>query len=335
MLQGLIGMWKRESYVGLSHRDKLLANTIYGCLDTWLAKCNLNRNPCKNEGYLGEDCTCICPPGSEGRLCEIVTGGYYDHLKSPCSVEVKYPTVITSPNYPNHYDAGTWCVYRLQGEECHAPQITIHDFQMGPRDFRDQCFHDYLEIRNDTSMMGSSNAGRRGPGARAGFASSNTMILYFKGEEGGHRGFKATVSFNPIPGCCRTHTNSSAFFLHTPGYPNPYNVDFHCTYAVPPEAPAKVVVSVVKRGGRERRPVDLLPPAVPTPRPLQQALSRTEKTGPFSRTDQRGGAAQCRLVAPSAVQRRPAPLQRRVCSLSSRFCIGGIALPQDPDREPH
>ncbi|XP_047475462.1 uncharacterized protein LOC125029551 [Penaeus chinensis] len=249
MLQGLIGMWKRETYVGLSHRDKLLANTIYGCLDTWLAKCNLNRNPCKNEGYLGEGCTCICPPGSEGRLCEIVTGGYYDHLKSPCSVEVTYPTVITSPNYPNHYDAGTWCVYRLQGEECHAPEITIHDFQMGPRDFRDQCFHDYLEIRNDTLYDGVIKCGTDVARGTRWVASSNTMILYFKGEEGGHRGFKATVSFNPIPGCCRTHTNSSAFFLHTPGYPNPYNADFHCTYAVPPEAPAKVVVSVVKRGG--------------------------------------------------------------------------------------
>ena len=33
-LQGVLGGWKRSHTRGLSHRDKLLANTAYGCIGT-------------------------------------------------------------------------------------------------------------------------------------------------------------------------------------------------------------------------------------------------------------------------------------------------------------
>ncbi|XP_064081333.1 uncharacterized protein LOC135197964 isoform X1 [Macrobrachium nipponense] len=249
MLQGVIGRWKQESDLGLSHRDKLLANTIYGCLDRWLGKCNLNRNPCKNEGYLSDTCTCICAPGTTGRTCETTIGGYYDSLKSPCSQEVSYSTYISSPNYPLNYDSDTWCVYRLKGEECQAPGIEIIDFQLGPRSHRNQCFHDYLEIRNHTLYNGFIKCGTDVARGTKWISSGSTMILYFKGSEGGYRGFKAKVEFNPIPGCCRTHTNSSAYFLHTPGYPHPYSGDFNCSYSITAEAPARVVVTVIRKSG--------------------------------------------------------------------------------------
>ncbi|XP_071549920.1 uncharacterized protein [Panulirus ornatus] len=249
-LQGLIGMWKRESSQGLSHRDKLLANKMYGCLDQWLAKCNLNRNPCENEGYLGKNCTCVCPSGTRGRTCQEITGGYYDHLKSPCSLDVTYPTIISTPHYPSNYDADTWCVYRLQAPECHAPEVTVYDFQLGPRDMRDQCFHDYLEVRNDSLYDGFLKCGTDVVRGTQWVASSSVMILFFKGAEGGYRGFRAQVRFTPIPGCCETHSNSSsAVYLHTPGYPKPYTQDFHCTYGLAPEEPARVVVTVSRKDG--------------------------------------------------------------------------------------
>ncbi|XP_042211938.1 blastula protease 10-like [Homarus americanus] len=250
-LQGLIGLWKRESSMGLSHRDKLLANKIYGCLDEWLAKCNLNRNPCENEGYLGLACTCVCPPGTSGRTCHLITGGYYDHLKSPCSQDVTYPTTITSPNYPNNYDPDTWCVYRVEAPECQAPEVVVVDFQLGPRDQRDQCFYDYLEVRNESLYDGFLKCGTDVVTGTRWQARSNSMVLYFKGSEGGYRGFKAEVRFTPIPGCCTTlsNTSTSVVYLHTPGYPHPYDGNFHCTYGLPLEAPAKVVVKVTRKGG--------------------------------------------------------------------------------------
>ncbi|XP_045607357.2 uncharacterized protein [Procambarus clarkii] len=249
-LQGLIGLWKREYSMGLSHRDKLLANTIYGCLDAWLAKCNLNRNPCENEGYLGPSCTCVCPPGTSGRTCHLITGGYYDHLKSPCSLDVTYPTTITSPGYPNNYDPDTWCVYQVEAPMCQAPEVVVVDFQLGPRDSRDQCFHDYLEVRNDSLYDGFLKCGTEVAPGTSWKASSSTMILYFKGAEGGYRGFKVEVRFADIPGCCTTtSTSTTAVYLHTPSYPHPYTADFNCTFTLPMVAPARVVVKVVRKGG--------------------------------------------------------------------------------------
>ncbi|XP_045107769.1 blastula protease 10-like isoform X2 [Portunus trituberculatus] len=148
MLQGVLGGWKRASPLGLSHRDAFLANHIYGCLDEWLARCGLKRNPCRNDGYLGPSCSCVCPPGTEGRTCGVVRAGYYKHLESPCSQEVTYPTTLTSPHYPANYDPDTWCVYRVEAPQCQTPEVTVLDLQLGPRDHRDHCYTDYLEVRN-------------------------------------------------------------------------------------------------------------------------------------------------------------------------------------------
>ncbi|KAK3873144.1 hypothetical protein Pcinc_021824 [Petrolisthes cinctipes] len=214
-----------------------------------------HRNPCQNDGYLGEECTCICRPGTHGRTCQNVSGGYYDHLKSPCSVEVNYPTIISSPNYPRNYDAGAWCVYRVEAPECQAPQVTIQDFQLGPRDHRDYCFRDYLEVRNASLYDGFLVCGTEVVHGTTWTSTSNTIILYFTGDEGGHRGFQARVTFVPIPGCCRSYSNSTwAYFFHTPGYPNPYTHSFNCSYTLPQEAPAKVEVRVVRQGGEGSAP---------------------------------------------------------------------------------
>ncbi|KAF2361952.1 Peptidase M12A [Trinorchestia longiramus] len=77
MLQGVLGMWKGTSDRGLSHRDKLLANTVYGCIGSWVSSCGLQVDPCEGEGYLGASCRCICPPGTEGPRCQRSAGGYY------------------------------------------------------------------------------------------------------------------------------------------------------------------------------------------------------------------------------------------------------------------
>lgn len=121
--------------------------------DSWLSKCKIKTSPCKNEGYLGAECKCVCAPGTKGQYCQYNVSSYYDHLLSPCNQDVTYETTITSPNYPSHYDKGSWCVYRLKAEQCFAPSVTIVDFSFGGRDKQDLC-NDYLEIRNDSLYEG-------------------------------------------------------------------------------------------------------------------------------------------------------------------------------------
>nr|XP_053627455.1 blastula protease 10-like [Cherax quadricarinatus] len=43
----------------------------------WLAKCGLPVDPCQNQGYTGVNCTCVCPPGTSGDICQTVTSTYY------------------------------------------------------------------------------------------------------------------------------------------------------------------------------------------------------------------------------------------------------------------
>ncbi|KAG0714601.1 Blastula protease 10 [Chionoecetes opilio] len=248
MLQGVLGGWKRSSLsLGLSHRDAFLANHIYGCLEQWLGQCGLKRNPCDNEGYLGPSCTCVCPSGTTGRTCDTVKASYYEHLKSPCSQHITSPTTIASPRYPAHYDAGTWCVYRVEAPQCHAPEVTVLDMELGPQDRRHHCHTDYIEVRNESLYDGFLVCGSEVAPGTVWRASGVTLILYFRGEAGGFRGFQASVSFSPLPGCCGSHPTTSSpttYYLHTPGYPSPVTTPFNCSYSIPVDSPMKVVVKV-------------------------------------------------------------------------------------------
>merc|ERR1719239_1852834 len=76
MAQGLMGR-NRE---GLSHMNKRLANLQYGCIDKWVSKCGYSRDPCKNHGYLGSDCKCVCPEGTTGKICNEVIDEYTEAL---------------------------------------------------------------------------------------------------------------------------------------------------------------------------------------------------------------------------------------------------------------
>ena len=35
----------------------------------WVAACNVPSDTCKNQGYLGKDCNCVCPEGTSGSVC--------------------------------------------------------------------------------------------------------------------------------------------------------------------------------------------------------------------------------------------------------------------------
>ena len=47
--------------------------------ESWENDCKkLNAySSCVNNGYLGKNCSCVCPPNTKGGNCEIVTNFYY------------------------------------------------------------------------------------------------------------------------------------------------------------------------------------------------------------------------------------------------------------------
>ncbi|XP_068228151.1 blastula protease 10-like [Palaemon carinicauda] len=147
LVQGLIGIRN-----GLTHYDKLLANTMYPCISKWMQICNIATNPCQNDGYVGKDCQCVCRSGTIGTHCQTVYQSYYDSLISPCSENVTTPGPVTSPSYPNNSPAGVRCVKWIQAPDCNTVKIKFNYFKLYRKE--PQCVIDRLEIRTTNLTVG-------------------------------------------------------------------------------------------------------------------------------------------------------------------------------------
>ncbi|XP_069160135.1 protein SpAN [Procambarus clarkii] len=209
LLQGLMGQSN-----GLSHRDKLLANKLYNCIGKWLRSCNLTTDPCENEGYLGANCGCVCPPGTSGIYCQDKIYGYYgDHLDT-CSEMITEPGTITSPNYPRNYDAGVKCVKWIVAPECYTPSVSFSFFRISGQtrdcDGASCCYAESLEIRTSSLFSGDVFCGREIVAGNVFNSSSNQMILYFQSSSNVYKGWSANVTFELSPECQVNTTNTTS-----------------------------------------------------------------------------------------------------------------------------
>jgi len=136
MAQELIG-----SRAGLTHRDILLANTMYDCLGKWLASCSISSNPCQNEGYIGADCSCVCAPGTSGSICDVIDGDYYDNVRDPRSEKI---TTEKSIKVETPMDAGISFVKWIVPPSCMKAKVTFTDSKM-----YSTCAYQYLTVRTD------------------------------------------------------------------------------------------------------------------------------------------------------------------------------------------
>ncbi|XP_072023829.1 protein SpAN-like [Amphiura filiformis] len=59
-----------DRFNGLSFADVKLANNIYSCGE-FGDDCDEVSIKCQHGGYLGPRCTCVCPPGHSGTMCEV------------------------------------------------------------------------------------------------------------------------------------------------------------------------------------------------------------------------------------------------------------------------
>ncbi|XP_050707813.1 zinc metalloproteinase nas-38-like isoform X1 [Eriocheir sinensis] len=200
---------------GLSHRDILLANTMYGCIDKWLAACGVDADPCQNGGFYGEGCACVCPSGTSGANCETVTGDYYDELTNSCTEKVTQEGTLTSPGYPSNYPK-IQCVKWIVAPACHVPRVTFSDFNLyGENPYCGSttetcCYFDGLEIRTDNLYNGEVYCGTDITAGQTFTGTGQEMVLYFRAINNNiRRGWSAQLTFVPQPGCTTTTAETS------------------------------------------------------------------------------------------------------------------------------
>ncbi|XP_037776257.1 LOW QUALITY PROTEIN: blastula protease 10-like [Penaeus monodon] len=182
---------------GLSHRDKHLANLMYRCIDKWVAKCGISSDTCKNGGYLGANCACVCPAGTTGSSCETLGQDYFASQRGDCSEKITSPTTVTSPNYPNNYPYGLTCAKWIVAPECKLPRVTFTAFRLASCSKR----WDQLEIRTNNRFDGTFYCGTEiAPGTSV-TSATNEIILMFYTRSNSESGWSADVTFVDDPNC--------------------------------------------------------------------------------------------------------------------------------------
>ncbi|XP_064094393.1 blastula protease 10-like [Macrobrachium nipponense] len=229
-----------QVYIGqrkqLSFRDISIVNHMYNCMDIWSNSCE-STVTCQNGGYLGKDCTCVCPPGVSGEFCQNSLKSYYP---SPiCGGNItEAGTVITSPNYPNYYPADTACVWWIQSDdECKRPVITVEDFELFVRMGNGQCALDRLEIRTESIYYGDEYCGKDLREGTAVTAMGKDLVLVFSAKVSWRTGFKFTVDFTK--GCLKCKATERAPYIEwqSPLYPDLYPNNQQCDLTIAPGVP--------------------------------------------------------------------------------------------------
>ncbi|XP_045101688.1 blastula protease 10-like isoform X2 [Portunus trituberculatus] len=210
--QGLLGRTEE-----LTHRDKHIVNLMYGCIDKWQAQCP-SAVVCEGEGYLGRDCTCVCPPGREGDRCELQKAEYYDQSMPACSKTITTEINFTSPNYPHNMPAGTWCVYKVEAPVGMVPEVIFHSFSFLSPSIS-SCI-DFLEVRDSSPYEGGVYCRREIKKGQSFVGNSTNLYLYMDISSSGSQGFEAEVvfhnashTFKPKPGGVKNLVPSTVLVL--------------------------------------------------------------------------------------------------------------------------
>lgn len=93
--------YHRPAGVMQTHYDLYVLNSAYGCLDLWKNNCReigMNTPECKNYGYVGKNCECLCPPGTSGSNCENIEDRYPLLPRAKCLVIVNDETTVDLTN---------------------------------------------------------------------------------------------------------------------------------------------------------------------------------------------------------------------------------------------
>ncbi|CAL4079907.1 unnamed protein product, partial [Meganyctiphanes norvegica] len=184
MNQGILGR-----RTGLSHRDALLANYMYGCTDKWLAQCNISKNPCENEGYIGKNCFCVCPQHATGKHCENVDGHYYSHLLSGKNEVIEQETII------NAEMSGDRFVKKIRAPQGHLPRIEFTQFKLHHRS-GNICYWEVFNIRRNGDLYdGEIYCGTEIAVGQVFDSTSRDVYIYSMSKHFGRSQWEAKVTF--------------------------------------------------------------------------------------------------------------------------------------------
>ncbi|ROT76534.1 putative protein SpAN-like [Penaeus vannamei] len=204
---------------GLSHMDKLLANTMYGCTAKLLGTCGIASDPCQNYGFLGKDCNCVCPEGTSGSNCETLVTPYNDIGFAPNTEIVTEPKTITTVGYPSDFALYTDFVKWIKAPACKLIKITFTDFELYQKTDKtvdgvtvNACWHDHLELRTSNMLEGDWYCGTSISAGQEFITTGNEAVLYFQARTNFNRGFSADNGLPLSPG---TILIPSAQFLAT------------------------------------------------------------------------------------------------------------------------
>lgn len=187
--QGILG----RSRGRLSHRDKKNVNELYGCIQSWRTFCGFRSNPCRNEGYVGSDCKCVCRIGTEGSHCEhIIEEDYYGHLLSPCSQHIEKESTIETPLYiVRIVTPDTWCVWTIKAPEGQLVELSFNHFQLNSTH---SCQDSFLEIREKGKPYGSLYC-EDSLADKVHLSEEDELYLYLDVRNSISQGFQAEVQF--------------------------------------------------------------------------------------------------------------------------------------------
>eukprot|EP00105_Crassostrea_gigas_P032798 XP_011455943.2 PREDICTED: zinc metalloproteinase nas-23 [Crassostrea gigas] len=135
-LESLVG-----SSSGLTHLDVREITQAYNCA----GHCT-NRVYCRNGGFVGADCTCVCPDGLSGTECQQVVGD------PDCGGVVSLDAVdyvdLKSPNFPNRYPTDKVCTVILTAPTGSNIALDVVDNKMNLKQstIDNSCSH-WLEVR--------------------------------------------------------------------------------------------------------------------------------------------------------------------------------------------
>ncbi|XP_048751216.2 protein SpAN-like [Ostrea edulis] len=136
---------------------------------------------CENGGFVHKGCECLCPKGLKGDRCQEVD------TDSNCGAVVSLAEgesqEITTPNFPNNYNAGAECTWLIKGPENKRIKMTILEFHVAFNQYRRFCYH-WVEIRyNLIGQTGIRECGYHRPGSGVNVVTSSDakgkMLLMF------------------------------------------------------------------------------------------------------------------------------------------------------------
>ncbi|CAC5390712.1 unnamed protein product [Mytilus coruscus] len=119
----------------LSFMDIKKVNDLYTC------NRNCPRGPkCKNEGYIGPNCSCFCPLDLTGRKCKNVV-----QSSSGCGGVLKKSSgTFSSPGYPQKYPNSTRCTWLIKGTAGSTISLKFTSFEI---EDDVSCYFDYIEVK--------------------------------------------------------------------------------------------------------------------------------------------------------------------------------------------